>query len=394
MSIVLLDFSAKFIYVLQWFILYNCVIFSQAGNWHKDKAVIYIAHVRPAQHKIALAMPAIYVCILYDLILQKYIVPCFFRLSATKGMVVNMFETHNPDIEKEIIKLKKERDAVIVAHNYQNDEVQDIADAVGDSFYLSKFCAASPHQVIVFCGVRFMAESAKILSPHKTVLLPESQAGCPLADSITANDVQRLKAEHPGAVTICYINSSAEVKAESDICCTSSNAVRVVRSVPEKDVIFIPDKNLGNFVQKHVPEKNLILYDGCCVTHNRFGLREFEAARAQYPDAPVAVHPECSPEVVENADFVGSTSQIIDFCKKNDAKRFVIGTEMGVLRTLKSDNPEKQFYLLTPRLVCSNMKLTTLNSVVRSLREMRFDINVAEDVRLRAVTCLERMLSF
>ena len=303
-----------------------------------------------------------------------------------------MSETHCSDTAKEIIRLKKERDAVIVAHNYQNDEIQDVADAVGDSYYLSKFCAESPKQTIVFCGVRFMAESAKILSPGKTVLLPESQAGCPLADSITVEDVRQLKAEHPGAVTICYINSYADVKAESDICCTSSNAMKIVRSVPEKDIIFIPDKNLGSFVQKQVPEKNFFFHDGCCVTHNRFGIKELENARAQYPDAPVAVHPECSPEVVEAADFVGSTSEIIDYCKGSNAEIFIIGTEMGVLRKLKADSPSKQFYLLTPRLVCSNMKLTTLNSVLRSLQEMRHDIQVAEDIRLRAVTCLERML--
>jgi quinolinate synthase len=317
-----------------------------------------------------------------------------FYFYTCRRMEVTMLETCNTDISEEIQRLRKERNAIIVAHNYQNDEIQDIADVVGDSFYLSKFCSASEAQVIVFCGVRFMAESAKILSPQKTVLLPESQAGCPLADSINADDVRRLKAENPGAVTVCYINSSAEVKAESDICCTSSNAVRVVSSVPEKDVIFIPDKNLGSFVQKHVPDKNLILFDGCCVTHNRFGLKELEAARAQYPEAPVAVHPECSPEIVKAADFVGSTSQIIDYCKKTDATRFIIGTEMGVLHKLRADSPEKQFYLLTPRLVCSNMKLTTLNSVYRALNEMRTQIQVGEEIRLKAITCLERMLRF
>jgi quinolinate synthase len=305
-----------------------------------------------------------------------------------------MFDTHNQDVIDEIKRLKIERKALIVAHNYQNDEVQAIADAVGDSFYLSKLCASSESQIIVFCGVKFMAESAKILSPHKTILLPEANAGCPMADSITVEDVRKLKFDHPGAVVVCYINSSADVKAESDICCTSSNAIRIVRSIPEKDVVFIPDKNLGSFVAKNVPEKNLILFDGCCETHNRFGLRELEIARSEYPGIPVAVHPECRPEVVENSDFVGSTSEIIDYCRHSTAEAFIIGTEMGVLNKLRADSPTKKFYLLTPRLVCSNMKLTKLTSVERALRENRNDIQVDEAVRLQAITCLERMLTY
>lgn len=300
----------------------------------------------------------------------------------------------NQDIEyvEEIKRLKREKNAIIVAHNYQNDEVQDIADKVGDSFFLSRVCAESDAEVIVFCGVRFMAESAKILSPNKTVLLPESSAGCPMADSITAEDVIKLKKEHPGAPVVCYINTTASVKAECDICCTSSNAVDIVKSIPAKDIIFVPDKNLGSYVAKKVPEKNLILFNGCCVTHNRFGVEEVEAARRLYPDAPVAVHPECSADVCERADFVGSTSEIIDFCKRSDKKRFIIGTEMGIFHKLKADSADKEFYLLTPRLVCSNMKMTTLKSVYRALSENRNVVEVDGNVRLRAVACLERML--
>lgn len=301
-------------------------------------------------------------------------------------------DQNNTGLINEIKRLKRERNAIIVAHNYQNDEVQDIADEVGDSFYLSRVCAKSDADVIVFCGVRFMAESAKILSPQKNVLLPEKSAGCPMADSITAKDVLRLKAEHPGAPVVCYINTSAQVKAECDICCTSSNAVRIVRDMPEKEIIFVPDKNLGSYVAKHVPEKKLILFDGCCVTHNRFGAGEVEAARRAFPGAPVAVHPECSQQVCDIADLVGSTSEIIDFCKKSDKTRFLIGTEMGVFHKLKNDNPEKEFYLLTPRLICSNMKLTTLKSVYGALKENKNIIEVDENVRLRASGCLERML--
>jgi quinolinate synthase len=296
------------------------------------------------------------------------------------------------ELKNEILRLKKERNALIVAHNYQNDDVQDIADRVGDSFYLSKLCATSPAKLIVFCGVKFMAESAKILSPEKTVLLPELKAGCPMADSITAEDVRELKRMHPKAVVICYINTTADVKAECDICCTSSNAIKIVTSIPQKDIIFLPDKNLGSYIASKVPEKNFILYNGCCITHNRFGLKEVEAARKHYPNAPIAVHPECPTDVVEAADFVGSTSEILEYCKKSDKKQIVIGTEMGILHTLKTDNPEKEFILLTPRLVCSNMKLTTLTSVYNALKDNKNVIEVDEEVRLKARGCLQRML--
>jgi quinolinate synthase len=306
-----------------------------------------------------------------------------------KGLIRQM-QTH--ELKNEIMRIKKEKNALIVAHNYQIDDVQNIADKVGDSFYLSKLCATNSAKLIVFCGVRFMAESAKILSPEKTVLLPELKAGCPMADSITADDVTMLKRKHPKAVIVCYINTTAEVKAECDICCTSSNAIKIVTSIPQKDIIFLPDRNLGSYIAKQVPEKNFILYDGCCITHNRFGLKEVEVARQLYPDAPIAVHPECPPEVVEAADFVGSTSEILEYCKKSDKKQIVIGTEMGILHTLKADSPNKKFMLLTPRLVCSNMKLTTLTSVYNALNENKNIIEVDEDIRVRARTCLQRML--
>lgn len=292
----------------------------------------------------------------------------------------------------EIIRLKEEKKALIVAHNYQIDDVQDIADYVGDSFYLSRLCATHPAQTIVFCGVGFMAESAKILSPEKTVLLPEQRAGCPMADSITPPDVRAMREAHPGAVVMCYINTTAEVKAECDICCTSSNAVKIASLLKEDEIIFLPDRNLGHFVAKQLPQKRFYSYDGCCITHARVGVRELAAARARYPEAVVAVHPECPPEVVDAADFAGSTSEIIDYCRASDAKQIIIGTEMGILRTLKRNNPEKEFILLSPRLVCSNMKMTSLQSVYLSLKESRYEVQVDEDTRLRAKTCLTRML--
>lgn len=297
------------------------------------------------------------------------------------------------ELREKIKELKAQKNAVIVAHTYQRDEVQEIADMVGDSFALSKYCASSKADVVVFCGVHFMAESAKILSPEKTVLLPERDAGCPMADMITAEDLREFKKKYPGAVVVCYINSSADVKAESDICCTSSNAVKVVKSIKEKDIIFIPDKNLGNYVSKMVPEKNIILWEGFCPTHHKIKPEDVKKAKEIHPDAAVLVHPECRPEVVEMADFVGSTKAIIDYASsdKSGRKKYLIGTEMGVLYSLRKNNPDKEFYLLSPGMVCPNMKKTTLNSVYNSLNEMKYIIDVDEDIRIRAANALQRM---
>ncbi len=296
------------------------------------------------------------------------------------------------ELVDEILRLKKERNAVIVAHNYQIDDVQDIADTVGDSFALAKYCAEAPQELIVFCGVRFMAESAKIISPKKTVLLPEPNAGCPLADMITAADVRDLKLKYPGAAVVCYINTSAEVKAECDICCTSSNAVKVIESLEQEEIIFVPDKNLGTYIARQVPDKKMILWEGFCVTHQRVGPEEVDAVRALHPDALVLVHPECRPEVVDLADFVGSTKQIIDFATASQQKKFIIGTEMGVLSRLKRDNPEKVFYLLSSGLVCPNMKRTRLQSVHHALTNLQFKIELNEDIRQKALGSLEKML--
>ena len=295
-------------------------------------------------------------------------------------------------LTKKILALKQERNSVIVAHNYQIDDVQALADVIGDSFALSKYCASIPQDIIVFCGVHFMAESAKILSPQKTVLLPEIHAGCPMADMVTAEDLRALKRDHPNAAVVCYINTSAEVKAECDICCTSSNAVKVIQSLAEEEIIFVPDKNLGSYIAKKVPEKRMIIWDGYCVTHHRVTLEEAKKAKEAHPDAVLLVHPECRPEVVELADFVGSTRQIIDFAAASREKKFIIGTEMGVLYSLKRNNPEKTFYLLSPGLICPNMKKTRLESVYTALTEMRYAIELEEEIMIKARTTLERML--
>lgn len=296
-------------------------------------------------------------------------------------------------IVNKILELKEKRKAIIVAHNYQIDEVQEIADLVGDSFALSKHCATTDAETIVFCGVHFMAESAKILSPQKTVLLPEIDAGCPMADMVTAEALRETKKKHPNAAVVCYINSSAEVKAESDICCTSSNAVNVVRSLEQEEIIFVPDQNLGSYVANMVPEKRVILWGGYCPTHHRVRGDEVKKVKELHPDALILVHPECRPEVVEMADYVGSTKNIIDYALNSDKKKFIIGTEMGVLFKLKKDSPDKTFYLLSKGMVCPNMKKTSLQSIYNSLNEMKYNIELDESVRSAAQKSLERMLA-
>ena len=297
------------------------------------------------------------------------------------------------DFKLEIQKLKTKGNAVILAHNYQLDEVQEVADYVGDSFYLSKIAASIEQDVIVFCGVQFMAETAKILSPQKVVLLPEQDAGCPLADMITAQGLRELKAKHPGVPVVCYVNSSAEVKAESDVCCTSANALRVVASLPEKKVIFVPDENLGDYVAKQLPHKELILWKGHCITHAKVKPDNVKLVREQYPNAQVLIHPECHPSVVALADFVGSTSEIIEYAKQSEAKTFVIGTEVGVVSYLKMQLPHKEFLLLHSGLVCPNMKKTRLESVYKALLNKQYEVQVPDNLASQARQTLERMLA-
>jgi quinolinate synthase len=293
---------------------------------------------------------------------------------------------------EEIIRLKKERDAIILAHNYQVPEVQDIADIVGDSLALSKHAADTNHKVIVFCGVHFMAESAKILSPDKTVLLPARDAGCPMAEMVTADRLREMKAQYPEAAVVCYVNSSAEVKAEADICCTSSNAVKVVESVKNKQIIFAPDQNLGSYIANKVKDKEFILWKGFCITHKRVRKEEVQKIRELYPDAKILAHPECEPEIQAMADFLGSTSEIIKEAREIPEKDIIIGTEEGVLHILKKENPDKNFYLLSPGLICQNMKKTRLEDVYLSLLHMQHEITLDEDMRLKALKSLEKML--
>lgn len=292
----------------------------------------------------------------------------------------------------EIRRLKKERNAIILAHNYQMPEVQDIADVVGDSYALSRHAASTDSDVIVFCGVHFMAESAKILSPDKTVLLPAKDAGCPMADMVTAPRLREMKAKYPEAAVVCYVNSSAEVKAESDICCTSSNALKVVQSVKNKQIIFVPDENLGSYVASKVPEKEFILWRGFCITHKRVKAAEVEKIRELHPNAKILMHPECEPEVQKLADFLGSTSEIIKHAGEIPERDIIIGTEEGVLHILRKQNPHKNFYLLSTGLICTNMKKTRLEDVHNALLNMQHEIQVDEDIRLKALKTLEEML--
>ncbi|MFZ5965548.1 MAG: quinolinate synthase NadA [Bacillota bacterium] len=293
---------------------------------------------------------------------------------------------------QEIERLKREKNAIILAHNYQIPEIQDVADIVGDSLKLSQEAAKTDADMIVFSGVHFMAESAKILSPDKKVLLPVYDAGCPMADMIDADKLKAFKEQHPDIPVVCYVNSSAEVKAESDICCTSSNAVKIVKNMEADKILFIPDQNLGHYINTQVPEKEIISWQGFCITHHRVRDIEIDMVREKHPDALVLVHPECSPNVVAKADFVGSTAQIIDFANKTDNHTFIIGTEMGVLHKLRKSNPNKKFYLLSPALTCFNMKKTTLQDVYHALLHEQYEITVDEEIRQRALGSLERML--
>jgi quinolinate synthase len=298
----------------------------------------------------------------------------------------------NERLIKQINKLKAERDAVILAHNYQPGEIQDLADFSGDSLGLSIQASETDADVIVFCGVRFMAETAAILSPEKTVLLPEKTAGCPMADMITAEQLRQLKKENPDALVVCYVNSTAEVKAESDYCCTSANAVEVVNSLPEdKPIIFVPDQHLGQFVAERTG-RELILWPGYCTTHVLITVDDINAARAKYPDAIVMAHPECTEPVKEASDELLSTGQMLKFAAKSTAKRFIIATEIGIIHTLKKQNPETEFFPASDRAICPNMKKITLDKIIGSLQEMQYKITVPETISIKAKKALDRMV--
>ncbi|MCM3631343.1 quinolinate synthetase [Paenibacillus catalpae] len=297
----------------------------------------------------------------------------------------------NRELRERLMQLKKERNAIILAHYYQRDEIQEVADFRGDSFLLAQKAAQTDADVIVFCGVHFMGESAKILAPNKTVIIPDERAGCPMADMVNVDGLRKLKAQHPNATVVTYINSSAEIKAETDICCTSANAVKVVNSVEGDEVIWVPDKNLGHYVQQNT-DKKMIIWEGYCNTHDMLTVKDVEEMKAKYPNAQFVVHPECRPEVVELGDFVGSTTAIIKYCKESDCKEFIVGTEDGTGYQLRLDSPDKTFHFASKYLVCPNMKVNNLKKLVKCLETMQPQIYVPDHVADQARKSLERML--
>jgi quinolinate synthase len=296
-------------------------------------------------------------------------------------------------IQERIGELKRRRRAIILAHNYQSPEVQDIADVVGDSLALAQQAAKVEAEVIVLCGVWFMAETAKLVNPGRTVLAPDPNAGCPMANMITAPQLAEARQKNPDAAVVCYVNSSAAVKALSDICCTSSNAARVVASIPAgRPVLFVPDQSLGDYVARQLG-RELILWPGFCPTHHRILVEDIARQRAAHPGAVVAVHPECTEEVRRAADFVGSTSQILRFVRESAAKTFIIGTEMGICHALRKENQTKEIVHVSRAADCPNMKLNTLEKVLWSLEEMKYEVTVPEEVAAGARRALERMLA-
>jgi quinolinate synthase len=298
----------------------------------------------------------------------------------------------NNDLIEKIKKLKQLHNAVILAHNYQRPEIQDLADFGGDSLGLSIKAAETDADVIVFCGVRFMAETAAILSPDKTVLLPDENAGCPLADMITADQLRSLKQKNPDALVVCYVNSSAEVKAESDYCCTSANAVEVVDSLPkDKQIIFVPDQNLGQFADQRTG-RELILWPGYCHVHVVITREDIKNAKVNHPDAIVMTHPECTGPVKDLSDELLSTGQMLRYAKQSDAEKFIIATETGIIHTLKTKNPGKEFFPATDNAICPNMKRITLEKILWSIQDMQYKVTVPDDIRIKAKKALDRMV--
>jgi quinolinate synthase len=310
-----------------------------------------------------------------------------------------MFKKELQGLEEKITALKKKRKAIILAHNYQLPEVQDVADYRGDSLELSRVAAKTEAEVIVFCGVHFMAETASILCPEKKVIMPDVNAGCPMANMITAQELRELKRKHPQAVVVGYVNTSAEVKAELDICCTSTNAVAIVNAIikdgsafgEKPEIIFVPDKYLADFVAKKTARK-LISWNGFCPTHVKILPEDIKREKSFHPQAKVIVHPECLPQVVALADAVLSTSQMAKFAKETDAKEIIVGTEVGLIYRLKKDNPTKEFYPASEAAVCPNMKRTTQEKILWALEELKEEVRVSEEIRLRARKAIDRML--
>ena len=301
-------------------------------------------------------------------------------------------DTNNHNLTDQITKLKADRGAVILAHNYQLPEVQDIADFTGDSLELSRTAAKTDAALIVFCGVHFMAETAKILSPEKTVLIPDPRAGCPMADMITVEQLREFKARHPGLPVVAYVNTSAEVKAESDICCTSANAVRIVESVTSDTVLFVPDKSLAAYVASKTT-KRVIPYCGYCPTHHRILAHDVIRVKREHPEALVVAHPECTMDVIALADSVESTSGMVRYVNASPAREFIICTERGLLHRLKAENPDKVFYNPSPVNICPTLKKITIEKVLWSLEDMQYRIELAADVIEKARAAIEGMIS-
>jgi quinolinate synthase len=297
----------------------------------------------------------------------------------------------DPIIEK-ISELKKKNNAVILAHNYQRGEIQDVADFVGDSLGLSQQAAKTDADLIVFCGVHFMAETAALLSPDKTVIMPDEHAGCPMASMITARELRAKKKLYPNAKVVCYVNTTAAVKAESDICCTSSNAVKIVSSIPEdQEIIFVPDKSLGAYVSSCL-DREMMYWEGYCPTHHRILAEQIVKMKSEHPEAEVVVHPECTPDVIALADHVASTTGILKYVNSSNSKEFAIGTEIGILHRMKKENPDKTFIPVTPLSDCPNMKLNTLEKLLWSLEDIQFVVTVPEEIAVVARKAIQRML--
>lgn len=300
-------------------------------------------------------------------------------------------ENRDAKLIEKILSLKGERNAVILAHNYQLGEIQDIADFVGDSLELSQKAAKSDADVIVFCGVHFMAETASILCPDKAVLLPDMHAGCPMADMVTAERLRQKKKELPNATVVCYINSSAEVKAESDVCCTSANAVKVIESLDAQEILFVPDQYLGHYISTKT-DKKMILWPGFCPTHIRIRPERIKELKQEYPQAKIVVHPECQPDVIALADEVLSTGGLCRFAHKTEASEIIVGTEIGIIHRLRKENPGKKFIPASEQAICPRMKLITLEKVLWSLEEKAPQVKVPEEIRLKAKAAVDKML--
>lgn len=295
-------------------------------------------------------------------------------------------------IIQRINELKKKKNAVVLAHCYQNVEIDEVADYVGDSLYLSQMAAKTDADIILFAGVYFMAQTAKILCPNKKVLLPRLESGCRMADMITLDSLREFKNQHKGIPAVCYINSTAEVKSECDICCTSSNAIKIVESIKSDEILFLPDTYLGKWVESKLPNKKVITYPGFCPTHLTIRVQDIENARKNYPDALVLAHPECHGSVSSIADYVGSTTAIMNYAKNSSAKKYIIATEKGVVDRLKRDYPEKEFILIKDSVVCPNMKWHTLTDIYNALEKEEHEIEVNQEIASKALTCIERML--